>query len=159
MYLSARKHISKVDYNKLGENGDYLNAISSDYQDIVDIAGLTEVEKKKDVYGADVSVNCAYWRKANQIHDWFVNNIQNGEDECKEHSVSKENLEDLVSLCKVALDTKDSSLLPPSSGFFFGGTEIDKWYWAGLEDTIEQLDRVLKSPLVDKLSFYYQSSW
>ena len=33
-----------------------------------------------------------YWRKANAIHNWFVNNIQNGKDDCRRYEVSKENL-------------------------------------------------------------------
>lgn len=40
------------------------------------------------------------WRKANQIHSWFVNNIQNGKDDCQNYEVSKDNLESLLSVCK-----------------------------------------------------------
>ena len=35
-----------------------------------------------------------YWRKANQIHNWFVENVQDGEDDCCYHNeVTKEYLE------------------------------------------------------------------
>ena len=29
-----------------------------------------------------------YWRKANAIHQWFVDNVQEGEDDCKKYEVS-----------------------------------------------------------------------
>ena len=45
----------------------------------------------------------AYWRKANQIHKWFVDNVQNGEDDCGEYLVSKEQLEELLDLCNEVL--------------------------------------------------------
>jgi len=31
-----------------------------------------------------------YWRKANHIHKWFVDNVQNGVDECLTYQVSIE---------------------------------------------------------------------
>lgn len=41
-----------------------------------------------------------YWRKANAIHYWFVKNVQNGNDDCGLYPVSKEKIQDLLSLCK-----------------------------------------------------------
>lgn len=41
-----------------------------------------------------------YWRKANAIHKWFVDNVQDGVDDCKEYWVSIEQLKELLSLCK-----------------------------------------------------------
>ena len=43
-----------------------------------------------------ITEEAVYWRKANQIHKWFVDNIQNGVDDCGEYYVSKENLEALL---------------------------------------------------------------
>jgi len=40
------------------------------------------------------------WRKANQIHNWFVHNVQNNVDDCKEYHVSVEQLEELLETCK-----------------------------------------------------------
>lgn len=50
-------------------------------------------------------VNCiresvGYWRKANQIHKWFVDNVQDGNDDCKSYYVSTEDLEKLLNICK-----------------------------------------------------------
>ena len=40
-----------------------------------------------------------YWRKANAIHKWFVDNIQNGVDDCGCYEVTKEQLEELLEIC------------------------------------------------------------
>ena len=45
-----------------------------------------------------------YWRKANAIHNWFVNNIQNGKDDCGRYEVSKEKLESLLKICEKILE-------------------------------------------------------
>ena len=42
-----------------------------------------------------------YWRKANQIHNWFVENVQDGEDDCGSYEVSKWQLEELLDICKL----------------------------------------------------------
>jgi hypothetical protein len=99
-----------------------------------------------------------YWRKANQIHRWFVENIQNGVDNCGEYFVSISDLEKLLELClAVKLDhTQAEELLPAASGFFFGNTDYDEWYYNDIDHTIE----VLKEALADKdASYYYSSSW
>lgn len=41
-----------------------------------------------------------YWRKANQIHNWFVENVQDGSDDCNSYIVSKEQIDELLEICK-----------------------------------------------------------
>lgn len=38
----------------------------------------------------------AEWRKANQIHKWFVDNVQGGKDDCGYYEVEPEQLEELL---------------------------------------------------------------
>jgi hypothetical protein len=45
-----------------------------------------------------------YWRKANAIHKWFVDNIQNEVDDCGDYEVSKEQLEELLEICTKVRD-------------------------------------------------------
>lgn len=45
-----------------------------------------------------------HWRKANQIHKWFVDNIQNGVDDCGYYQVKKEDIEKLRSICDTILE-------------------------------------------------------
>ena len=161
MYLSAKKHVEKIDWKKLDRDNDITmdspEVVNDLFNEIVTTAGLEDVAH--GIYGAEVSVTCAYWRKANQIHAWFVDNVQGGEDNCGEYYVSREKLEELLTTCQQALFKKDPSLLKPREGFFFGSYDIDEWYWNDIKDTIKQLKRVLELGEKSKLSFYYSSSW
>ena len=115
----------------------------------------------------NVEVELMYWRKANQIHEWFVTNCQDGEDKCQEVSVEREKLVELVSLCKQILEAKGKkriqlaeTLLRPASGFFFGSTEIDDYYFEDLRNTITQLEKVLALNLEDNGWYvHYRASW
>ena len=40
-----------------------------------------------------------YWRKANAVHRWFVENVQNDVDDCEYYEVSKEHLKELLDIC------------------------------------------------------------
>lgn len=103
---------------------------------------------------SEIVESAGYWRKCNQIHKWFVDNVQKGVDDCKEYYVSMKQLHELRDLCQKVLDTKDASLLPPASGFFFGSTEVDEYYFGDLQDTIKIIN-ALKSDG----DYYYRSSW
>jgi hypothetical protein len=46
-------------------------------------------------------------------------------------------------------------LLPSASGFFFGATDYDEWYYNDITHTI----KILEDALVDGDDFYYSSSW
>jgi hypothetical protein len=100
-----------------------------------------------------------YWRKANAVHQWFVDNCQNGEDDCRDAYVSREKLEELLSVTKEVLadHSKADELLPTQSGFFFGSTEYDEYYFQDLELTQKILENALS--MSDEWDFGYQSSW
>jgi hypothetical protein len=161
MYLSAKKHLSKINYKVLQENNelDYNSpeVIYPEFNNLMQLTQLTDVAT--DMYGASVEVTCAYWRKANQIHSWFVREVQGGEDNCGEYYVPSDKLIELLAICKHSLENKDPALLLPQGGFFFGSTDIDEWYWNDIKSTISQLERILALPEFDNLSFYYNSSW
>lgn len=108
-----------------------------------------------------VTVEAAYWRKANAIHDWFVSEVQEGVDECQSHYVSREKLTELVDLCKTVLASRDEAedLLPTASGFFFGGTEYDEWYFENVQRTVDQIELALKTLPEGEWGFNYRSSW
>lgn len=63
-----------------------------------------DTEKK---YGfARIMKQIGYWRKANEIHNWFVNNVQDGVDDCDYHEeVTKEVLEELLVTCQKVLNS------------------------------------------------------
>lgn len=108
-----------------------------------------------------VTLELMYWRKANAIHKWFVDNVQNGQDDCGDYYVSIDDLKRLLSVVNSVLNDTSlaDKLLPPQAGFFFGSTEIDEWYWKDLEKTRDSLNELLSSPDILELDVYYQSSW
>lgn len=46
----------------------------------------------------------AYWRKANQVHNWFVTNVQNGVDNCEPHPVTEQDIVKLLNICNQILE-------------------------------------------------------
>ncbi|MFW9872416.1 MAG: hypothetical protein ACFFG0_04880 [Candidatus Thorarchaeota archaeon] len=64
---------------------------------------IENIEIPKDCEIQEIKIEVGYWRKANQIHNWFVNNVQDGKDDCEDYYVSKDKLEKLLSVCKEVL--------------------------------------------------------
>ena len=114
----------------------------------------------KDAPSISVEVKVGYWRKSNQVHQWFVDNCQDGEDDCRESYVPREKLIELRDICQEILADHSlaDDLLPTQSGFFFGSTEYDEWYFRDLEETVLIINNALVS-VPDNYEFYYQSSW
>jgi len=50
-----------------------------------------------------VEYSAGYWRKANQIHNWFVRELADGVDECQTIYVQREDLERLLKEVKIVL--------------------------------------------------------
>lgn len=67
------------------------------------------LEKKKKGASNDEYEEVAYWRKANQIRQWFVNHIEefNEDDNCEYFTVTKELLERLVMDCYCVLCSRE----------------------------------------------------
>lgn len=101
------------------------------------------------------------WRKASHIHKFFVDNVQEGVDNCDKYYVEQSVLLDLRNRCELIL--KDNSvaknILPTWEGFFFGNTEYDNWYFNEIEDTKTMLDELIKQSWFKDSEFYYSSSW
>ena len=100
------------------------------------------------------------WRKFNALHKWFVDNIQEGVDDCKESFVDESDLKMLLETLTYVYDNKDTAetILPTAQGFFFGSDEIDEYYWEEVKSTIIQLKDLLEEDNKGA-SFYYRSSW
>lgn len=100
-----------------------------------------------------------YWRKVNAVHNWFVENVQNGIDDCEIYPVSKDKFEELFNICEEILNdyTKAEKLLPTRSGFFFGSTLYNDMYFDDLLYTRNKLGELLNKK--DNKYYYYWSSW
>ena len=63
-------------------------------------------DKEKRFPHGSIIDEVGYWRKANQIHNWFVNHVQHGVDDCEYHNeVTKEILEKLLDICQRVLNS------------------------------------------------------
>jgi len=152
MYLTAKKYLWSDKDKEISQKMGEIVGISSDPQKR--FAGSSLMVK-------EISVDAMYWRKANAIHGWFVDNCQGGVDECQESYVPREKLVELRDLCKAVLDNPDSTGdtdLEPREGFFFGSTDKDDWYLQDLKNTVEGITSALSLP-EDQYEFYYQASW
>lgn len=151
MYLNARYYVGGKSNTVKIEKIDYYG----------------EVVKKtlRDV--KTISYKVGYWRKANAIHKWFVDNCQDGNDDCKEYYVSEGDLKKLKETCELVLASRGtadekkvvSENLPPCEGFFFGSTDIDDYYFQDLEETIKIVEKALEEIEGNDVDIYYQSSW
>lgn len=154
MYLEARKFVSGYNFEPIDEQNSYEN--------LLDAVGLSKSDLSPEaspfIY---LNVNVAYWRKVNAVHSWFVENVQGGEDNCQRADVSREQLAELLDVCKQvqADNSKAEELLSTQGGFFFGDTTFDEWYFQGVDSTIDQLTKILNNPKFDGWDFVYQSSW
>ena len=106
-----------------------------------------------------IVIDVGYWCKANHIHKWFVENVQEGIDECNRTYVPTEKLVELKETCEAI--AKNHSLaeetLPTNKGFFFGNTEYDEGYFDDINHTIGIITKA--EPLFYEMDFYYESSW
>ena len=155
MYLSKKTYVKQWSHNEKN------NAVTVKFDGKV----------RKDIKPKRIShivEEVGYWRKANHIHNWFVTEVQEGRDECQESWVSIDQLKELRDLCKVVVEKKDEEFskehLPAKSGFFFGGTEYDEYYYSDCEDTIKFIDGIIEDEGKNPEGayggdFYYQASW
>jgi len=153
MYLHIRKHVAGYDWYSQESKDLYRKVI-----ELVDTNNLQNEESKS----VTIEFESMYWRKANAIHGWFVENIQNGEDNCEKYSVLPEMLHELVQDCKEVLNNpgKAEELLPVKEGFFFGSYAYDDWYFNYVRYTAERLSQLLKVVENDpSVWLTYQSSW
>lgn len=120
-----------------------------------------DIYLEKQIKNKTEKIEVAYWRKANQIREWFNSHLENGVENCEYALVSKEDLEQLLEDCQKVLNNHDlaEEILPTSSGFFFGSTEYDEWYFKDLEDTIEQIEKILNETDFDEEQIYYYEWW
>lgn len=122
--------------------------------------GVKQEFEKHDynIGGYKESTEIGYWRKANAIHRWFVENCQDGIDNCATYYVGESDLKELRDLCIQILDDRDkaSELLPTQEGFFFGTTEYGEDYTYDLLETIKICEWALDQ---DFDYFEYHSSW
>ena len=158
MYLSTREYVSRKNYDNYDYQSNNPVPVNPAFDIIVNNIKSSNLIDQDDFTGLEISIPIGYWRKANQIHNWFVANCQDGVDECQTTWVSRDKLQELLDVCKQVMKNRKLApeLLPSGVGFFFGSTDYDEWYFNDVERTISIIQKCLQSE-VD--SFFYQSSW
>ena len=154
MYLRANEYVYRHNFNRQTDE-DTINPL---FNEIISRLELEDVIDKSGFAGLTIDVPMGYWRKSNMIHHWFVNNLAEGVDECQPITVRREDLEQLKEVCinVIAVPEMAEELLPTGSGFFFGSTDYDEYYFGDLNDTIGIITRCLES----KFDYFeYQASW
>ena len=146
MYLDKRTYVKQWDH--IDETKQYKVEVTRDGEP-------TNIDPKKVKY---IIEEAGYWRKANAIHKWFVDNCQDGVDDCRDAYVGFKELQTLLDLCRIVIidKSKAEQLLPSTSGFFFGNTEYDEWYYNDIQNTIDILEKALEDKDGE---YYYSSSW
>ena len=110
----------------------------------------------------DAIEEVCYWRKANQIRQWFVNHTDlEADDDCRAIELSKKDLEDLLNDCLSV--TKNHSLaskiMPTQGGFFFGSTDYNEYYFEDVSRTADELQKILKETDFDTEVIEYYEWW
>ena len=157
MYLRKRTYVKNWDH--MGPEARHTVTITGPRAAHIRPERITYIEEE-----------VAYWRKANAIHQWFVDVCQDGVDECQETYVTRQNLETLRDLCAelITLHETDPAAaheravedLSPQSGCFFGSTDIDEYYWEDVRETATMLTTLLNETAPeDDEGYVYQSSW
>lgn len=105
----------------------------------------------------------AYWRKANQIRAFFASYVPEkvGEniDRLTVTLDMLNTLEEKVDKCLKARDMQVSKqLLPTSSGFFFGCTDYDNYYYDELERT-KDIIQAARREITNGHSVIYTEWW
>lgn len=97
-----------------------------------------------------------YFRKVNCVYRYF-------EDKLTDETawVTKDECEDIVKRCSAVLENPDlaSELMPTRSGFFFGSTEYDKYYFSDLKDVRKQFKSFIKYFKTDDDLVFINMSW
>ena len=114
MYLHEKVYLSNWDHNK--GTPEYVKATQ-----VIELSGL---KASSDSPGVSVQTTALYWRKANQIHKWFVDHVQDGKDDGGSHYVDSEQLIELRDLCQQVIDA--SELVPAKVS---AGQTLTKGEW------------------------------
>ena len=131
MYLTARKTVKDISPDAL--------------EDIIGTACKYNYSKLL------IELEVGYWRKCHAIHDWFVEAVQDGSDNCGEYWVEETLLHTLYESCwavKIGEIRFDD---------VFDDSDLVRDQYEQIDLTIEILENVLT--LGFEWDLYYSSSW
>jgi len=101
----------------------------------------------------------AYWRKFNALHNWFVERVQGGVDECQLSEIDDDTLIALIDDLRAVSKGEVIEDLEPVSGFFFGSTDKDEYYLKQINHALDTFEEILKTFDFKKYRLFYRASW
>lgn len=107
MYLTKKHYVQNWEFKKPEEQYEITIKKGGEVDPSINTSKISYIETE-----------VMYWRKANHIHKWFVDNCQDGNDDCGTYYISREKLNDLYSVCKEVI--KSAKLIP---GKIHNGTQ------------------------------------
>lgn len=130
MYLSATLYCS----------GGYDHSSPEEKSKFNSVLAAIGFDRAKAERSLDIRVGVGYWRKANAIHQWFVDHCQEGEDNCQKSYVSRDQLTELKETCQKVLDSVVTKKEKVSVG--------KRWSKEKGEETIYEDGEVITNPEV-----------
>ena len=105
-----------------------------------------------------------YFRKFNALHSYIVKTFADGIDNCQDIILYKEDVEQIKKVLDDVLNAhqqveKAKELLPTQSGFFFGGTDYDEYYFEDVKDAADLMQSFLDNFDFENYQLVYQASW
>lgn len=109
-----------------------------------------------DILESFVSREDMYYRKVNCLYAYFNDRLE--DEQCL---VTKADVEDIIDRAKNVLLAHDeetsAQLLPTQSGFFFGSTEYDEYYYDDIADVYKLFTKYLEDWTDDTIGWVYFS--
>ena len=100
-----------------------------------------ETRPDTEDYGME---DIGYFRKVNFLVSFF-----GYEENCEDKEITIEEVTDLLERCREILKhnskAKAQALLPTQSGFFFGSTDYDKWYFGDVKEVRDWCKGIIAS--------------
>lgn len=149
---------------------------------------LNEVREIKSERITEIVEDMGYWRKANAIHNWIIDNVADGVDDCKEVYFSEEDMKELLDICKKVLakskmkkgeiqvgtqykDGKETPMM--EDGEYVEDSSVAEellptasgFFFGGTEydqyyiEDVKHTVEVLETALKESGDYYYSASW
>ena len=105
-----------------------------------------------------------YFRKFNALHSYIVKTFADGIDNCQDIILYKEDVEQIKKVLDDVLNAhqqveKAKEILPTQSGFFFGGTDYDEFYFEDVKVAADLMQNLLDNFDFEKYQLIYEASW
>ncbi len=156
----------------------HISQFDDDHKEIEQtLITVSNHERREIKINGVVSVTreIASWRKANAIHNWFVQHVQDGDDDCDRYKVGLDDLLELKKVCEIVRCDPDNITeeavrkargnLPTKDGFYFGSTDYNRYYFEMVDYTIGIIDAIEKELKEEEKKgiwyseLFYDSSW